>query len=156
LQLEARLGFPIACAAVSLLYSIRTMNWKDDDLLALRELECAVIEVWRRHPEMSDHVVMRAYEAAYQWHRALSRGHEPKPANATGLDAQAMEAVRAAAQKLVTTGPTPEKGNPHGDTAAVKLEVLVGYLRELQRSVERHTSQGGRQGYLSFVRAFLH
>ena len=47
------------------------------------------------------------------------------------------------------------KGNPRGNTAPVTLERLVDYLRELQRSSERHTSLGGRQGYLNFVRGFM-
>lgn len=131
------------------------MTWKDEDLPALRELESAVVEVWRQHPDMTDHVVARAYEAAYQWHRALWRGQQPKPTSATGLDAAALDAVRNACQKLLKTGPAPMKGNPRGKTSPVTLERLVEYLRELQRSIGRHTEQGGRQGYLTFVRGFL-
>jgi hypothetical protein len=104
---------------------------------------------------MTDHVAARAYEAVFQLYRARLRGHEPKAPNAAGLDAEAIEAVRAACEKILTTGPSPMKGNPRGHVAPVALEKLVDYLRELRRSVERHTRLGGRQGYLAFVRGYL-
>ena len=49
----------------------------------------------------------------------------------------------------------PIPGLPEGNTKPVAIEKLVEYLRELQRSVERHTKLGGRQGYLQFVRDHL-
>jgi len=131
------------------------MQWKDEDLPALRELESAVVELWRRHPDMSDHVAGRAYEAAFQHYRAVRRGHQPKPATVSGVDAEALETVRAVCERLLANGPAPMKNNPRGQTAPVPLDKLVEALRELQRSVERHTALGGRQGYLTFVRGFL-
>ncbi len=131
------------------------MKWKDEDLPALRELESAIVELWRRHPDMSDHVARRAYEAAFQHYRAVRRGHQPKPAVASNIDAEAIEAVRAVCERLLANGSAPMKNNPRGNTAPVPLDKLVDYLRELQRSVERRTALGGRQGYLAFVREFL-
>lgn len=131
------------------------MRWKDEDLPALRELETAVVELWRKHPDMTDYVASRAFEGAFQIYRALSRGHEPKPPAASGLDAVAFSLVRTVCEKLLTDGPAPMKNNPRGDTDPVPLPKLVEYLRELQNSVRRHTQLGGRQGYLNFVSGFL-
>lgn len=131
------------------------MNWKDEDLPALRELESALVAVWRIHPDMTDHVAARAYEAAFQLCRARARGHEPKAPALTGLDADAFNAVRDACEKILTREPAPMKNGPRGNVAPVPVEKLADYLRELRRSVERHTEQGGRQGYLTFVRGFL-
>ncbi len=131
------------------------MNWNEEDLAALRELEAAIVELWQKHPDLTDHVAARAYEAAYQWARARARGHEPKPNNATGLDAEALAAVRIACEKNLTRGPSPMKEKPRGSTRPVSPEKLVEYLREVRRSVERHTQLGGRQGYLAFVRGFM-
>lgn len=131
------------------------MQWKDEELPALQELESAINELWRKHPDMTDYVAGRAYEGAFQIYRAVSRGHQPKPSTTSGLDAEALEAIRAVCESLLETGPAPMKKNPRGNTAPVPLVKLVEYLRELQRSVERHTSLGGRQGYLNFVRGFL-
>lgn len=131
------------------------MQWKDEELPALRELESAIVELWRKHPDMTDYVAGRAYEGTFQIYRALRRGHQPKPVTAQGADAAALEAIRSVCERLLATGPAPMKNNPRGNTAPVPLAKLVEYLRELQRSVERHTALGGRQGYLNFVRGFL-
>jgi hypothetical protein len=50
------------------------------------------------------------------------------------------------------------KADPDEKMAAlppVPLEKLVGYLRELARSVERHTLISGRQGYLTFIDKYV-
>src|SRR6266550_8949112 len=113
------------------------MQWKDEDLPALRELESAIVELWRKHPDMTDHVAGRAYEGAFQIYRAVNRGHQPKPITAKGADAEALEAIRAVCDRLLASGPAPMKNNPRGNTAPVPLAKLVECLRELQRSVER-------------------
>lgn len=131
------------------------MRWKDEDLPALRELESAVIAVWLRRPEMSDHTAGRAHEAAHQTYRSRLRNHEPNPHSFTGVDAETFGVVRDVCEKLLATGAEPMKGLPEGNTKPVVIEKLVDYLRELQRSVERHTKLGGRLGYLQFVRDHL-
>jgi hypothetical protein len=131
------------------------MNWKEADLPALRELESTVVRLWGEQPEMNDYTAGRAYEAAYQLYRARLRGQEPKPVNVSGLDREAYEAVQQVCEKLLTTGATPLKGAPDGNTNPLTLEKLLEYLRELMRSVERHTKLGGRLGYLAFVRSFI-
>jgi hypothetical protein len=104
---------------------------------------------------MNDYTAGRAYEAAHQTYRSRLRNHEPKPPNLTGIDAEAFGVVRDVCEKLLATGAEPMKGLPEGNTRPVAIEKLVDYLRELQRSVERHTKLGGRQGYLQFVRDHL-
>jgi len=131
------------------------MTPKETDLPALQELEAAVLAVWKAHPEMNDYAAGRAYEAAHQFHRVRLRGREPKPANLDGLDRESFELVQKACEKLLTAGPTPTSGTPQGAASPVPLEKLVEYLRELARSVERHTKHGGRCGYLEFVEKFL-
>ena len=131
------------------------MQWKDEDLCALRELEAVMVELWREHTDMTDYVARRAYESAFQIYRALNRGHQPKPASAQGTDADALKHIRVVCERLLADGPVPVKNNPRGNTAPVPIAKLVEYLRELERSVGRHTALGGRQGYLNFVRGFL-
>ncbi len=131
------------------------MNWKDEDLPALRELESTILQIWLRHEEMTDYAAGRAYEAAYQFYRARLRGHEPKPPALTGLDLETFNAVREVCEQHLASGAKPVKGMPNGNTNPLPLEKLVEYLRELHRSVERHTKLGGRHGYLEFVREFI-
>jgi hypothetical protein len=129
---------------------------KDEDLPSLRELESCILRVWDDHDEMNDYTVGRAYEAAYRYYRTVSRGGQPAPPVLTGLDLETYNAVQAVCEKLLKTGATSFKGMPkEGNTNPQTPEKLVEYLRELMRSVERHTKSGGRQGYLEFVGEFI-
>ena len=130
------------------------MKWGEDHLDILQNLEFAIVEVWRAHPEMSDYTAQRAYEAARQFYRAEQRGNSPKPLALTGLDATAFEALKQMCEFRLgrSAGPTSEPNIP---VTPIPVETLVACLQELAKSVERHTRSGGRQGYLTFVDGFL-
>jgi hypothetical protein len=129
------------------------MKWGEDNLDILQNLEFAVVEVWRRHPEMTDHVAARAYEAAFAHYRAESRGHQPKPCALTGLDRETLDALVAMCEFRLGRGPIA--GGPAEPIPPIPVTTLMDCLRELHKSVERHTKRGGRQGYLSFIDGFL-
>ncbi|MGH8017010.1 MAG: hypothetical protein ACREIA_01760 [Opitutaceae bacterium] len=131
------------------------MNWTQDKLDVLQNLEFAIVQIWRAHPEMTDYVAERAYEAAFQHYRAELRGHTPKPHGLTGLDAEASDALFAMCQFRLARGPCPVETDAPGEIGCVPLEQIVDSLRELSRSVRRHTGRGGRQGYLTFIDGFL-
>jgi hypothetical protein len=129
------------------------MKWKDEDLSVLQNLEFTVAQVWRAHPEMTDYAALRAYEAAYKVYRDQLRGHIAKPTALTGLDAAAFDAVTEMCEIRLGRRAGPElelNGVP-----PVPLEKMVTYLRELAKSVERHTWLSGRQGYLTFIDKFV-
>ena len=129
------------------------MKITDDKIDILQNLEFSVAEIWRGHPEMSDYTALRAYEAAFQHYRAESRGQTPKPPALSGLDAETFEAVKAMCEFRLGRRPCPISG--FEDAPPASLELLMDCLRELMRSVERHTKADGRQGYLTFIEQFL-
>ena len=129
------------------------MKWTDDKLDILQNLEFSVVEVWREHPEMTDYAALRGYEAALQLYRAEQRGHTPKTPDLKGLDAAAFEALKAMCEFRLGRGPCPAPGPE--SIPPIPLETLLDCLRELSKSVERHTKRGGRQGYLNFIDQFL-
>jgi hypothetical protein len=131
------------------------MKWTDDKLDILQNLEFSVVELWHSHEEMTDYTAQRAYEAAYQWYRAELRGQTPKPHSLTGLDATAFDSLKQMCEFRLGRIPCPVPGAPEG-IPAIPVETLVDCLRELGKSVERHTRLGGRQGYLTFVHQYLH
>ena len=102
---------------------------------------------------MSDYTALRAYEAAFQIYRAELRGHAPKPPGLSGLDAAAFEAVKAMCEFRLARKPCPVPGPEN--MPPISLQLLVDCLRELGKSVERHTKVDGRQGYLTFIDGFL-
>jgi len=109
----------------------------------------------RANPQLNDHVVDRAVEATFQYYRAKVRGHDPKPPALTGLDAGCHLTVNAACERLLTIGARPLEKSTQGNTAPLSLAELVDCLREVHRSVRRRSQQGGRTGYLEFVRQFV-
>jgi hypothetical protein len=128
---------------------------KESDMPALRELEATVAAMAKAHAEMNDYTASRAYDACFQLYRARERGREPKPAKLDGLDRETFEEVQKICEKLLTSGPAPIPGLKEGQDGPVPLEKLLAYLRELTRSVERHTKVGGRYGYLTFLQEFI-
>jgi len=129
------------------------MKWGRDNLDILQNLEFAVIEVWRRNRDMSDHVAVRAYEAAFEHCRAEARGHSSKPCILTGLDREVFDAVTAMCEFRL--GRAALADGPSEAIPPIPVSKLVDGLRELIKSVERHTKLGGRQGYLTFGDGFL-
>ncbi len=129
------------------------MKWTNDKMDVLQNLEFAVVEVWRAHPEMTDYVAGRAYEAVFQLYRSELRGHQPKPASSTGLDAITFESLKAMCEFRLGRASCPVAGPEK--IAPVSVEQLVDCLRELKKSTERHTVLEGRQGYLTFIDRFL-
>lgn len=129
------------------------MKWTDDNLDILQNLEFSIAEVWRAHPEMTDYAALRAYEAAFQHYRAEHRGGTPKPAGLSRLDLAAFDAVKAICEFRLGRAPCPAPGP--ATVPPIPLEKLLDCLRELRKSVERHTKHGGRQGYLTFIDQFL-
>lgn len=131
------------------------MKWNEFDLPALRELESVVVRFWTSTPTLNDYAVGRAYDAAHQHFRALTRGRQPQPPPLIGLELDLFNAVRGACEKLLQSGANPLPGMSSGNTQPLPHDLLLPYLRKLAHSVERHTRLGGRTGYLEFVRGFV-
>ena len=119
----------------------------------LQNLEFVVNRIWRENREMSDYVVGRAYEAVFERFRAEVRGHQPSPGKLTGLDREVFDAVQSICEWRLGRAPAPERAKE--TITPIPLLEQVDCLRELRKSVERHTKSGGRQGYLIFVEKFM-
>lgn len=129
------------------------MKWTEDKLDILQNLEFAIVQTCRRHREMTDHVAHRAYETAFDLYRAEMRGGRPRPQNLTGVDLDAFDALKAMCEFRLGRGASPVAGVER--IPGIPIELLVECLRELRKSVERHTKMSGRQGYLTFIERFL-
>jgi hypothetical protein len=129
------------------------MKWTEDRLDVLQNLEFSVVQIWRANREMTDYAALHAYETAFQFYRAEMRGHTPKPNTLTGLEAATLDAVKAMCEFRLGRAREPVAGPE--TVLPVPLEKIVDCLRELSKSVARHTKQSGRQGYLNFIDRFL-
>ena len=121
----------------------------------LQNLEFAVVQIYHAHPEMTNYVVLRAYEAAIAHYHAESRGLTPKPASLTGVDLEVFNGVKGVCEWRLGRAPAA-KQEPDAEIQPISLEDLVACLRKLKKSVDHWTQEGGRQGYLEFVEKFIH
>jgi hypothetical protein len=101
---------------------------------------------------MTDYVPARAYEAAFEHYRAQTRGRQPKPCALTGLDRELYEAIMRMCESRLGRAGQPD---PEGDQPCLSVAELTDCLRRLRKSVECHTKNLGRQGYLTFVSQFV-
>jgi hypothetical protein len=129
------------------------MKWTEDNLDVLQNLEFSVVQIWRANRKMSDYAALHAYEAAFQFYRAEMREHTPKPHTLSGLEAMVFDDMKAMCEFRLGRGSCPVAGPEK--VPPVPLEKIVDCLRELSKSVARHTKQSGRQGYLTFIDRFL-
>jgi hypothetical protein len=129
------------------------MNPNDLELSILQNLEFALVKFWHSHSGMTDHTALRAYEAAFEKYRAELRGRPAKPLALNKLDAEARAEVLKVCEWRLGRASLP--GTDDKRESPVPLETLAGCLRELMKSVERHTKSGGRIGYLTFVERYV-
>jgi hypothetical protein len=116
----------------------------------LKTIETAVVALSKKNPAMTNYTALRAYEGAIEHYRLVAREQDPKPANASGLDGAALEAVLKACHLRIGK-PISEKP----DSPRLSAEALVSCLRRLKKSVEFWTNKGGRRGYLDFIAGFI-
>jgi hypothetical protein len=127
------------------------MSPTEDYQDVLQNIETAVAEIWRSHPELTNYAVSRAYEAAIAQYNSEARQLKPKPTNLTGLDGELYTSVRQVCEWRL--GRTTDSELPQVEP--IPVEDLVACLRKLHKSVEFWTKQGGRQGYLQFIEKFV-
>ena len=133
------------------------MNPEDKHLDVLQNIEAAVITLWKKHRDMTDYSVLRAYEAAVAHYKVLARGGTPKPEHLSGADAEVYAAVHAVCELRLgreASGPSPATVD-EPELPPIPLEDLLACLKRLRKSVERWNRSGGQRGYLEFVSRFV-
>jgi len=131
------------------------MKFAEENLDVLQNLEFAIVEVWRAHPEMTGLLgATRLRNGPSVLSCPSNAASRPRRPPLTGLDAAAFESLKAMCEFRLgrATGPPADSDVP---VPPIPVEKLIACLQELAKSVERHTHSGGRQGYLQFIGQFL-
>jgi hypothetical protein len=115
----------------------------------LQNIEAAIVSVHRAHPEMLDYDVDGALEGLVALYTAEQRGRTAREPVLHGPRREVFGAVRAICEWRLGRGSGPAA------VEAVSVDVLVACLKRIRTSVERHTRDGGRQGYLTFIRRYV-
>lgn len=117
----------------------------------LQNIEAAIVSVQRGHPEMLDYDVDGALEALIALYTAEQRGRTAREPALHGLRHEVFGAVRGVCEWRL--GRDPGDHDPASD--GIGAEVIVACLKRVRTSVQRWTREGGRQGYLTFIRRFV-
>jgi hypothetical protein len=115
----------------------------------LQNMEVAIVGVHRDHPELLDYDVDGALEALVVLYTAEQRGRTVREPVLHAPRRDVFDAVRAVCEWRLGRDPS----NP--DPGAIGVDVIVACLKRLRTSVQRWTREGGRKGYLMFIRQYV-
>jgi hypothetical protein len=119
----------------------------------LQNIEFAIVQVYRVHPDLYDAQVESALSWAVRAYNAEARG-KPAPAALAGLPGEVAAGVIAMCEWRLGRGPIVS-GAGLVEGAPKTRDEIVACLKRVRRSIEYWTREGGRQGYLEFVKGFL-
>ena len=130
------------------------MGYDETQLDVLQNMEYAIVSVYRDYPDALDYAVMGALDALIAIYRAEYRGHIPKQAALQGMELEVFERVKdvcewrmGRVQESILSELEPESQK--------SVDVILGCLRKIRKSVGRWNGRLGQQGYLGFVSNYV-
>ncbi len=123
----------------------------------LQNIEFALAQVYRAHPEMTDFEAHDAMNALIRTYQAEARRHTPLVVKLKPLAQEAYDGVRAMCEwRLGREELLDENEKPADLPMTPKMvDEIVLCLKRIQRSIENWNKRGGRRGYFDFVKGFL-
>ncbi len=124
----------------------------------LQNLEFAIVEVYRRFPELTDYEVRKALDALERYYKSLARQRVPRELVLDGPAEEVKQAVQVMCEwRLghVHLEDSGAAGDSFLEVETVSADVINRCLKRLIKSVDMWSRKGGRQGYLEFISPFL-
>lgn len=123
----------------------------------LQNIEFALVQVYRRHDEMTDWEALAAMNGLIRAYTAEERKRAAPELKLSPLEEEAYELVRNMCEwRLGRTNLMAESG--HAVDFAPDLKTvgeIIACLKRVRRSIEMWQKEGGRRGYFEFVSQFL-
>ncbi|NQT20779.1 MAG: hypothetical protein HQ592_13815 [Planctomycetes bacterium] len=123
----------------------------------MQNLEVAITSTYSRHPEMSDHDVIRVLETIIDAYVAEKLGRSPRHLISTDLEGLLLGNVRGMCDLRLGHG-SLAVGGPGAEELGIEpitVDELLLCLKRILKSVERWNKRGGSQGYLRFVSQYI-
>jgi len=128
----------------------------DDLTPILYPLELAVIDFWKRHPDLLDLEAADAFSALARRYVVEARGEAPRAARLRGRAAELYEELLPVAEAMLhRTGELLDFDTADFETTVASVPELAEGFKRLVRSVSIWSEMGGRQGYLQYVSDLL-
>jgi hypothetical protein len=122
----------------------------------LQNIEFMIVESFRRHPELSDHGVLRALESVADSYAAEAVGRARRQFGLSSYEQDLFTAIRDICQWRLgradlASGPLQQGA----EIEPVTVDEIHLCLKRLMESVRMWNSRLGSQGYLQFVSEFF-
>lgn len=129
---------------------------EDKYLEVLQNIESSIIQIYRTHPELTDHHVDNAVEALYKTYRGEYSGKEPTLPR-SDLAAKVYVSVQSICDwRLGRVDLYDEKSRPVKISIdPLTMDEINACLKRIRKSIRLWTKEGGRQGYLNYINQFL-
>jgi hypothetical protein len=125
----------------------------EKNLDALHNLEFCIVDIYRDDPSLLDLDAKDAIDAAVRHYRAEEEQRRPPAVELHDRAQRVFSAVQEMCEWRL--GRIPLASNAETNATAMPISELVDCLKQIQKSIPRWSKQGGRQGYLNFVRQYV-
>lgn len=123
----------------------------------LQNIEFGIIQVYRRHPEMTDWDALQAVERLLRDYQAEVKGRQVRPPSLRHLSQQVYDSAWTMCEfRLGREHLLDEDDRPLDlDVEPLSLDEIIACLKRIRKSINLWTREGGRQGYLTYVDQFF-
>jgi hypothetical protein len=136
------------------------MSVEEEHLDVLQNLEFAIVEVYRKTPDLIDAEVLTAIESLVRIYGAEAQGKSLRSRPLGGMSQSVADIVQVFCELRLGRSPIADPpiepdDRPGGDLPTISLEVLVDCLKRIQSSIKFWNKKNGRQGYLNYIQQFI-
>jgi hypothetical protein len=132
-------------------------RFEDEYQDVLQNIEFAIINVYRQHPELTDWDALDAVEGLIRVYTAEERGRPRPDIRLNNLPQRVFEFVHAMCEwrlgreEMLTSDDQPVDMSIEPKS----VDEILACLKRIRRSIRHWTKEGGRRGYLNFVAQFI-
>ena len=130
------------------------MRIEDEHTDVLQNIEFAIVDTYRRSPDLSDYAVTRALEALIDAYAGEGIGRPPRAFNLSHLERRLVAEMRAMCEWRLGRGAPPvaePRKVPAPGPNPISREEIMLCLKRILTSVKKWNKWGGTQGYLEFI-----
>lgn len=132
-------------------------NFEDEYLDVLQNIEFAIFQVYRQHPELTDYEVDTALNALIRAYQMEQRRRAFTKPTLSPLAEQVHEGVQFMCDWRL--GRESLGSKEHGPSVPaprpITLSEVIACLKRIRKSVDRWNKHGGTRGYLQFIDQFI-
>lgn len=132
-------------------------NVEEEYMDVLQNIEFAIVNTHKRQPALVDFDVDTALTALIAHYQAQAAGRAARPNRLNERSQQVYEAMKAMCDwRLGDESVMMSVDGKRGpQPPVVSTDVIIACLKRIRKSVQRWNREGGRQGYLTFIKRFI-